>query len=324
MLVIATLVSFIGCKGNSKESIGELTIGDLTYDEACRDFFFQSGYISLIQSAQGYEQFLGLDTSKDLKEQECKLSETGQSWYEYLLEQAQKQAVLISSQYQAAIADGYKDEDSKSMVLNYIEYYSMLASDAGFNTLDEYLSKTFGEKVNTEIITRLLTEQAVAEKYVIDTQNSMEFSDEELKSYYEKHKYEYMEFSYLYAYVSDSSTDVDSLMNASSEDEFKALAKELTGQDVYEMLGIKGSELGDETVDDAMWISSDERKAGDTYLGTASDARYVLYYIGSDDLGYSTDGDKWLIDAKAGLKDERISDWKTKLSESISIEGGWN
>lgn len=324
VLVFTTLLlSVTSCKTNDVKSTEELFVGELSYDSACKNFFYNAGLTAFIQSAQGYEQLLGLDTTKDLRDQECPISETNQSWYEYLLEQATNQAVLISSQYQAALKDGYKDEDASNMVRNYIDYYTMLAEDGGFKSLDEYLESVFGEGVNSKVLNRLMTEQALAEKYVSDLKDGLEFSEEELKSYFEKNMFKYMEFSYLYAYVADDSLDVEPLLGAGSEEEFRENSLSLTGQKVYEMNSIKGAEIGDKDAEDVKWISNKERKPGDTYLGNAGNARYVLYFLSSDDLEFSQGGDRWRSDASSGLKEEWISNWNSELKDNAVIKGSW-
>jgi len=292
-----------------------LQIGDETYSVAQVNFFYFSALDELLENANGYSELLGLDAGQDLSAQACPLSDSDESWKAYLLRQAeeglQKVSVLCA---EAECAGGTSGADAKAEIDSELEYYSFLGQTAGYEDFDTYLEKTYGEGMNETLLRALLERIYLADSYEQTLRASYAFTERQLRDYYEENAYLYTEYSYLFAYVDGGLAGADEicgeLAKAKTQSEFETATLKKTGQACYPLTNVKGSELGDHTSADVLWLTDASRAPGDTYIGKTSAAAYVLYFIGQDDNGFSASGDgAWKADAEQALQDETFASW---------------
>lgn len=240
-------------------------------------------------------------------------------WHDYIVEQEERRLAEVSSEYQEALAEGYtEDAVIRNNIENAVEYHRMSAAEKGYSDLDSYLGAEYG-LMNEQMLRNLLKQELIAGSYENDWKNSCEFGDEELYDYYEQHLYEYSTYSYLYAYAGKDVTGLDAFRGIESEEEFRNITKEYTGTDCYEIMDVPGSELGEAQTEDLRWISDSSRKEGDLYFGESEAGCYVLYFLNSSDHGFTDQGDQWKIKAQAGLKEERLKEWKSALAEEYGF-----
>lgn len=296
------------------------TVGARNYSAAAVDYYYYSAYHGITESMSGYESFLGFDPSRDPEEQDCPLSESAQNWREYILSQAETELAGISAVYQAAEASGYEaDQIVQENVKYALEYHKKAASEAGYESLEEYLISEFGGSLQEKTLKELLTQSFVAYAYEEKQREEIEFTEKELQRYHDAHIWEYTNYSYLYAYVMGDEEDCKAIAAVKSEEEFREKTKEITGADCYELLEISGAELGDSTADDMVWLADPDRKAGDIYTGKSKEAWYVLYYLGKSD---GEDPDTWKTEVARDMAEEQIAQWKIDLMEQYPVKEG--
>lgn len=290
-------------------------VGELSYTGEELDYYYYSVFHSMLEGMAGYEGMLGPNGAKSLEEQSCPLAETPMSWKEYILTQAKDRLAGISAEYQEALKEGYTVDDTiQSNVDNALEYHRMLAAERGYEDLDTYLRAEYdGLKENT--LRGLLEQEFVGQAFQQEWESSLEIQDRELKDYYEEHRYEFNTYSYLYSYIGKNHQWADTLKACRSQEEFREKTRELTGADCYEILDAPGTDLGDQTAADLVWISDASRKEGDVYVGQSGEDQYVLWFLSSSDNGFAAGGEEWKVKALAGIKRERLEAWQEEIVE---------
>ncbi len=294
-MILWSIISRLGFLNDGRKAF---QVGEETYTVAEVEYYYDTAYRALLESMQGYGQLLGLDTTKDLAEQECPLTDVEMSWRDYLVLQAKERLAEISAVCQEAVAQGYQADDAVLMQVEQgVEYHR---ADSG---------------IKEEELRRLLTQEMIAQAYEADWAAGCSFDEEELYAHYQEHLYEYSTYSYLYAYVGQQHEAADVILETEGEEEFRRVSKEVLGVDCYEIMDVSGADLGDRTTEDLVWIADESRKKGDTYLGKSGEDWYVLCYLGKDDQGFAEeDGDgHWRGVAMAGMKEERVQKWKEEL-----------
>lgn len=61
------------------------------------NYYFQQVYQSFLSENSYFISYLGLDTSKDLRDQAYPGSEDGQTWFDYFLDQAIQQMTTVKA-----------------------------------------------------------------------------------------------------------------------------------------------------------------------------------------------------------------------------------
>lgn len=318
LIIVTGFFGFFVFFGGSPvlKQITAFRAGDESYTVAELDYYFFGGYQTLKENADGYEMFIGLDGETDLSKKECPLSETGESWREYLLDFATEEITEISVLYQEALSEGYMmNEKDRANIDSGLEYWRMQAAGNGYTSLHTYLSAHYGGGLNESRLSELLKQRAMAERYEAAYEESLIFTKAELQEYYTDHIWEFSSYSYLYAYIGADEKAAEILANAKEEGEFRTLQKNLAGIDCYELRRVSGPELGDAATEDLAWISDVSRKEGDTYIGRSGQDYYVLYFQERDDSGFSEETKNWEKNVSEGLKKQRVKEWKEKLVE---------
>ena len=325
VVVCVVLLWVVRASGSSNAERKALRIGEETYTVAQLNFFYFSSLDELLQNANGYTSVLGLDETKDLSKQVCQISDAGESWKSYLIRQATegltKVLVLCAEAEKNAVI---LDSTAQNEIDSELEYYQFLGQNTGYDDFNAYLTHTYGEGFSAETLRGLLEKIYLADRFAQNKLASFSFFDEQLRDYYSENEYLYMRYTYLFAFV-DGSKDVGSICNeltsCTSSEAFEKAALELTGQECYHMIDVKGSELGDQSSEDVKWLTASERREGDIFVGKTNAAGYVLFFIEKNDNGFSagTNTD-WEADAVSALQENAYQAWLSEVTESYSIK----
>ena len=306
-----------------------IIIGDQSYSEEEFQYCYRSVVEQFLVNANGYENLLGLDVSKPFSEQNCMLASDGSSWEDFFMEEAFSMLTYISGAFQeaGAFADSVKT-DAADYADQIITSYQNNAEKADFASLDEYLSAEVG--IDEAGLRRLAEQSYVSDRYAEQVKASLSFTDEDLAAYYRDNVDRLRKYSYLYVFVgaqgygSTSQTEcVEKLRTADTEQEFRQLAKELTGSEAIAISDISAEEIGNPEAEDSKWITDSRRMVGDRYVGTNRADCYVLYWLSADDNGYpGTEDDKaeWKIISQENLVQTAFDAWKTSLIEKYRAE----
>ncbi len=152
-----------------------------------------------------YTMMMGLDLNKPLDKQVYDVK-TGDTWADYLLEEALKKAKSDYALYDKAIAEGFKLSEDEEAMLDYnmemLDYYAMYA---GYSNTDKYLRSLYGYGSNVESYKEYNKIVSIASSYYNKHKDELSYKDADIRKY-EKDIYDnYTSFTYASYYV--SSTD---------------------------------------------------------------------------------------------------------------------
>ena len=171
--------------------------------------YTNSLYQSYVSQYGEYLSYLGLDTTKSLKEQEYTAEQT---WFDYLTSSAEANAkeylVLAEAAKEAGVSltDGEIENIEKGLEGVDLSYY--------------------GVGVNEEDVKEALLLQGLAIKYENILKNDLTYTDEEAETYYEENKYDFLRcdtFTYTFSY-SDDASDEDAMTQKQAKLEANSLA----------------------------------------------------------------------------------------------------
>ena len=284
--------SFSRAAGTADGDATALTIGEETFTLAECNALYAMIRDQLISGAGANAAMMGLDLSRPLNEQPCTISEEEQTWHDYVKESALDQLVETEAVCAAAGIAGEEPEPAD----------------------------TFVQTISNR--------QSLSDSYKQEKMQAFTFSEEEVTQYYKDHARQYATFTYLNAFVGNVDDPAaekasESLLAAADAEEFKETAREHTGQAPYELAGVSGGELGDETAPDVKWLTDPVRKEGDTWIGGSGQAGYVLFFCARDDHGYGEEErGAWFDMAQEGLANEALDAWIEAEKEKMKITFG--
>ena len=300
------------------------------------DYYFYNEY----NSVYSYASYYGLDTSVSLKEQEIS---DGQTWYDYLLENALTSLDEVGALLSAAQEEGYTiSDEAQENVDAAMDTLRSTAESYGV-TVGNYLSSVYGRFMTTSAYEKALTQQYLAQDYAQHLQESFDISEEDMDAYYEENAATLDNFEYeaylvtidLAAEYDDEGNqldyDPDELAAAQEELEERSdtLEEALANGDADEIAALV-EEYGASSLNDfsgttlsyydfSTWLAEDGRTAGETtkvaYNSTDSAGEEYLsgYYVvrfDSRELDeyYGANMYNLLIQAEAITDDEESED----------------
>jgi len=288
-----------------------LTIGDRQYSIGDFNYYYYTAYRNTYNNLYKYygsSVTLLLNPNIPFKDQ---MYDDTRSWDDYFEETAlnnmRETAILCDAAKAAGLTLSQEDIDNINRTIDDVKSnYSSL----GYSSLTAFFTGVYGKGVNEKNFRKNLENEYLATLYVQDMLDKMEFSDEELDSYYNEHRDEYDLLTYRRYYVSGSADEekgIDSeTAMAKAKETAEAIAKAKSEQEFIDLVYKYAPEENKETYADsettlykdmlpssifeehAKWLLDDSRVEGDTTVIEASSGYYVIYYIGRNDNSYNT------------------------------------
>ena len=195
-------------------------VGGTTYSAAEMNYFYSTAYSSFYSQYSDYISYF-FDTDTDLDEQVYD-EETGETWRDYFLEQAETSAQWVTMFSDEAEAAGRElSEDGAAAVESNLSYFSSYADVYGVS-LNRYLQLQFGKGVNEKMIRTLLTKSQLASEYYNEVYDGFTYTQEETETYYTANASDLNYYSYYYYFLGGSADEE----NGITEEEAMAAAKE--------------------------------------------------------------------------------------------------
>lgn len=275
------------------------------------NFYYINAYMNFIQSYGDYITWFGLDPSLPLKAQKYTDDMT---WHDYFLDTALNSLQEVKALNKEALAAGItmNEEYSKQMESD----IASLETSVGQQnmTLDSYLSTSYGSRMSVDEYRRIVAESYLAQQYAQQKFESFEYTDEDIKNYYQENRnnfdivdYRYFLFSsapesanptqeekdnaktnakslaeIMQLAVTDEQSFIDLSLRNAAEDE-----KELYEDDDYTLR--KGMAYSSITNKDmAEWLFDLNRANGDTTIIESDTGYYVVFMIGRYRNDYNT------------------------------------
>lgn len=289
------------------------TIDGEKYSAAEVSFYYQNAYRSFLSNTS-YFSYLGMDTSTSLKDQTISEdtvetitalglgeAEAGQTWYDFILNQALTQMAQIQTALNQAEEEGFTYP--AGVQAQYDDSMSTLesAAQASGVSVNQYLTNVFGNNLITESVygdqlMRMLQFDAYANAHA----DSLSYDEAKLEETYAANPNDYDKVSYESVTISGtapSTTDEEGNTVEPTEEE-TAAAKEAAKSKADDMLASfrSGSELGalaeaqDATYNEndrasysagsalSEWLFDDARTAGDSAVVESGSTYYVVVF----------------------------------------------
>lgn len=187
-------------KGSALSDLNILTSSNYKINGTMFSYFFNLQYITFQQNYGSYLEQIGLDTSKELKGQVCSeyFSEGKElTWFDYFYNLAMEQATETLSLIEAAKKDNFTLSKSDKKVINKaLDEMEDTALEQNMD-LQEYLDYAYGEGSKLSDIKTVLGYYQLAANYYNKKYTSMNFSEDEINSFYGKHFNEFSFVDYL-------------------------------------------------------------------------------------------------------------------------------
>ena len=297
-----------------------LTIGEHELSNAELNYYYIDSVNNFYNNYGGYASLLGLDLTKPLDEQVIN-EEDGTTWADDFLTGAIEAAKATYAVVDEATANGYTlPEEATAYVDNTMSTMQMYASLYGYPNTDSYLKAMYGKGATEETLRNYFEMNYLASYYQEHYQNSLTYTDEQLREREAENYNNYSSFSYNYYYLNANSFVEGESSDEHTEEELaaavtaaeaaaKALTDGISTVDAFNKaiaeLGVNAGNAGTvSTVAEdvrltninsayADWVADDARKAGDmTYVANSTtDAEgnetingyYVVLFNGRND-----------------------------------------
>ena len=241
-----------------------------------------------------YLQYMGYDPNLSDREQIFD-SSTNQTYYDLFMEGAKTSMIQVAALADAARAEGMTlTEAAQADVDTALATYNAYALQYGYN-MDSYLKANFGEFMTEEILVSCMKEDALANQYYTAYAQELNYTDADLKAYYDENSPLLDTFVYDMCFVNGllsgedvtdeqkqaamelAKSEAEKLLDATDFSVEASLIASKDDNSYYnEDLHSIGSNLGTLY---ASWLADETRKDGDvTVIEGAAAGYYVLRF----------------------------------------------
>ncbi len=323
VMIVVVIISRVLGTGVIPRSTTALTVDGTKVSAAELNHYYIDSINGFLNQAGDMVSLFGLDTTKPLDEQFHNKTEEI-TWSDYFLDEATKSAKAMYAAYNAATAEGAKlHADDKATIDATIQNFELYATMYGFSSADAYITAMYGEGCNVDTFRDYAEVQMIASRYATEHNESLVYTNDDLRAAEAENYNEYSNFTYNYYYLAasrfyeggteneDGTTSyTDAEMEAGRAAAEAAAKTLLTATTVEELdAAVKALEINAESTTAAStrhenyayanvptaireWVSG-ERKAGDLELVTSEytndddtktvNGYYVVLFEGKDD-----------------------------------------
>ena len=184
VLVAAFLV--IWNTGLIQRNATAVTIHGVKYTAADTQYYFNTTRLGILNFYYSNLGMLPFDTSTSTKDQVYD-SSTGQTWYDYLMEQTLNTMSLYTSALDKVQEEGYTISQSSQEELD-----SALASldtaweSTTYTSRDAYIRANYGPYMTYDRLVELYSNAYLAQDYLNHVQDSFTYTDEDYEAYYQE------------------------------------------------------------------------------------------------------------------------------------------
>lgn len=309
------------------------TVGSHEITKAEYDYYFYSVYNTFINQYGSYASYFGLDTSEPLDEQDY--GEGDLTWKDHFDEQAVEQIKQTYALIDEAEANGFTHDDSAAV--DEMKTTLQSSADSQGESLDEYITSTFGEYATIDKIQQYYSNSLLADAYYNSISDSTEVSSDEIQSYYDENKDDYDSVDYRICEIDANIPEADTTSESDTEaaDETDTETEAVTET---ETVSESESEAQEEMEEEIKQAAMDEAKskADEMVSGISDDASFDSIYsqYASDSAAQSvyTDAKKadvsqasvaqWLFDASRQAGDIGVVEDDTNNAYYVVIFDG--
>jgi hypothetical protein len=178
-----------------------MQVGEHTLTSIDVNYYYIDAVNSYVNQNSQYLQLI-MDTSKPLNEQIIN-KETGATWADNFLETAKQTIKSTYALYTEALKNGYKlDEADEKKIDTTLATAELYATYFGYNNLNAYLRAMYGNGASESSYRKYLEVSAIANAFMTDHQDSLEYTAEQLDAFQATSPYRYNAYTYASYYLS--------------------------------------------------------------------------------------------------------------------------
>lgn len=265
VIALAVAVLLFWDSGVIQKHSTALTVGGRDYSVVDLDYY----YYSTLSNYSSYATSYGLDLQQPLDEQEVY---EGYTWDQMLKDSAVSSLTNIAMLAGEAEAAGYQlSQDGKNEVEMSVMNIQAYASLYGV-TEDYYLQASYGKYMTVKDYERILTEIQLASEYGQYMMDSMEYTDDDIQTFYTEHSSELDTIDYNCYLVSFATTEKDADGNTVDLDEATVEANraeaKAKAQEILDAL-VEGSAAKAAQLAEQYEATDDSNMSGISYSGFA-------------------------------------------------------
>jgi len=220
ILAVIIILAFVLNSGLMYTAPTAVKVGSESFSPAQVNVYYGSAYQEFLSSYGSYATMFGLDTSYGLSGLGNQESIMGGTWKEYFTNTAvsNMQQVVAYSTYAKENGITLSDEDYADIDAN-VETLKSYADTYGYKSLNAFLAYNYGKGVNEKIYRAELERMALASAGAEAYTDSLSYSDEAIKEYFDANLGEDYDIITYAVYTIDGDTDADGTV---SEEEAEA------------------------------------------------------------------------------------------------------
>lgn len=302
VVVIAAVAAMFWRSGILQRSMTALDVNGTKYTAADLQYYYNSIYS---ENAQYYR----FDSSTSAKKQVYDEA-TGQTWYDYLMDQAVQQLTRNTALAQQARDEGYTlSQESQTNLNTTLAQLETAWISYGYASRDAFIRGSFGNYMTYDRLVSLLNMEFLASDYAQTKVDAIEHSDADYQAYYQEHadQMDTITYSQITFRCTLSTADADgNPIDRTAEEqaaeletmkaEQKVLAEEVqakleSGTDYDDLIEEYSDRLYSSSTGSsatyselayfayADWLIDSQRKAGDITLLEDGGDTYYYYYV---------------------------------------------
>lgn len=291
VVVVAAIVLMIGNSGILQRTFAAQTIGGVKYTAADVQYFYNSVYTS-------YANNYAFDTSSSVKNQVYD-QETGQSWYDFLMQSAIDNMTDQTALAAQARSEGYQmSEETQSQLNSFLSQLNSAWVNYGYASRDAFIRTSFGAHMTYDRLVELVTMEYLATDYGDAKLAAIEHSDADYEAYYQEHvdELDSITFSQFTFQAAVPTTDEQGNPLELADEEKAARLEELKAEQKALAEEVKAKLEGGE----------DPQNVADEYADQLYSSAVSRQSAGSN-VSYSTYGE-WLLDSARRVGDISLSE----------------
>lgn len=319
IVVVAAVAMIVWNSGLLQRRMTAVEINGAKYTSADVEYYYTAAYNSILNTYMNQYYMYPFDPSLSTKKQVYD-EESGQTWYDYLMETALNNLKSDAALSAKATAEGYTlSETAQAQLDSALAQVETTWVSRNYTSRDAYIRAAFGSYMTYDRLVELFHMDILASDYASATLEGMEHSDADYQAYYSEHAGQLDTFSYhqfLFQAQVPTTDDQGNQIEMTDEEkaaaleelkaEQKALAEELkakldAGEDAGKLAEEYADQLYSSVLDRAStgsssnilsssyadWLMDSGRKAGDTTLSeserdSATYNYYVVQYLGRE------------------------------------------
>ena len=198
VLVLSLALSTLQNSGAMMRASAAVKSDNYTVSGTMISYFFNSQYSSFINTYGSVASYLGLDTSKSLKEQSCAMLENG-TWFDYFMSTTTTYVEELLNCCEYAKANGITlDAEDEAEIDEAIEALNETAFNSNYS-LNGYISAVYGSGVKVKDLRASMELILLANKAAIAANDKLEaaLTEESIVAYFDEHPESFISASYL-------------------------------------------------------------------------------------------------------------------------------